>query len=54
MRILKGSHQGFPSTTSTRVRTAVKRMLTVEVAERPAADRVVSAIAANFGLEEPC
>jgi len=52
VRILRGSHQAFPSSTSSRVRTAVKRMLTVDVSERPSAERVTRALALNFGLEQ--
>ena len=51
-RIIRGSHTAFPSSTSQRVRTAIKRMLTVEVAERPPAERVVHALEVNFGLAQ--
>jgi len=52
VRIMRGSHQAFPSSTSSRVRAAIKRMLTVDVPERPCAERITKALSLNFGLAQ--
>eukprot|EP00326_Haptolina_ericina_P043169 CAMPEP_0181258058 /NCGR_PEP_ID=MMETSP1096-20121128/50579_1 /TAXON_ID=156174 ORGANISM="Chrysochromulina ericina, Strain CCMP281" /NCGR_SAMPLE_ID=MMETSP1096 /ASSEMBLY_ACC=CAM_ASM_000453 /LENGTH=78 /DNA_ID=CAMNT_0023356425 /DNA_START=28 /DNA_END=264 /DNA_ORIENTATION=+ len=62
-RILKGNHQPFPSSTSNRVRVPIRRMLTVDVAERVTAERLQEGLATSFqlggngaagGLRGPC
>ena len=50
MRIRKSDHTPFNSGTSSKIKHAVRRMLTVEVGERVTAATVTRALVERFGL----